>query len=82
MSLGVSTKFCHAVPIKDKKPNESLRAMTEVVNTIGVMKQIYHDNEGSWNSTEFILLSKHGIKQTITSSPPPFAERMVQTLKT
>ena len=49
--VDVFTKFCHAVPIKDKKPNESLRAMTEVVNTIGVMKQIYHDNEGSWNST-------------------------------
>ena len=83
VAVDVFTKFCHAVPIKDKKPNESMRAMSEVVNTIGVMKQIYHDNEGSWNSTEFIrLLNKHGIKQIITSSPPPFAERMVQTLKT
>ena len=23
---------------------------------IGVMKVVYHDNEGSWSSTEFILL--------------------------
>ena len=82
VAVDVFTKFCHAVPIKDKKPNESLRAMTEILNTIGVMKQIYHDNEGSWNNTEFIgLLNKHNIKQIITTSPPPFAERMVQTLK-
>ena len=51
VAVDVFTKFCHAVPIKDKKPNESLRAMPDVVNTIGVMKQIYHDNEGIWNST-------------------------------
>ena len=82
VAVDVFTKFCRAVQIKDKKPNESLRAMPDVVNTIGVMKQIYHDNEGSWNSTEFIrLLNKHNIKQIITSSPPPFAERVVQTLK-
>jgi hypothetical protein len=82
VAVDVFTKFCHAVPIKDKKPSESIRAMTEVINTIGVMKQIYHDNEGSWNSTEFIkLINKYNIKQIITSSPPPFAERMVQTLK-
>ena len=43
---------------------------------------IYHDFEGSWNSKEFIkLINQHKIKQIITSSPPPFAERMVQTLK-
>ena len=83
VAVDVLTKFCHAVPIKDKKPSESIRAMTEVINTIGVMKQIYHDNEGSWNSTEFIrLINKYNIKQIITSSPPPFADRMVQALKT
>ena len=54
VAVDVFTKFCHAVPIKDEKPHESLRAKTEVLNTIGVMKQIYHDNEGSWNSTESI----------------------------
>ena len=82
VAVDVFTKFCHAVPIKDKKRFESIRAMTEVLNTIGNMQQIYHDNEGSWNTPEFIrLLNKHGVTQIITSSPPPFAERMVQTLK-
>jgi membrane-associated HD superfamily phosphohydrolase len=63
VAVDVFTKFCHEIPNRDKKPNESLRAMTEVLNTIGVMKQIYNDNEGSWNNTEFIrLLNKHDIK--------------------
>ena len=43
---------------------------------------LYHDNEGSWNSWDFIqLLNQNKIKQIITSTPPPFAERMIQALK-
>ena len=42
----------------------------------------YHDNEGSWSGGDFVqLLNQHKIKQIITSTPPPFAERMIQTLK-
>ena len=52
------------------------------MNTIGIPQQIYHDNEGSWSSKAFIrLLNFAKVKQIITSSPPPFAERMVQTIK-
>ena len=82
VAVDIFTKICHAVPIKDKKPDESLRAIKEILDVIGIPKVLYHDNEGSWNSTEFIkLINSHKIKQIITSSPPPFAERMVQTLK-
>ena len=82
VAVDIFTKICHAVPIKDKKPAESIRAMMEVFNKIGVPEVLYHDNEGSWSSTEFIrLIHSHNIKQIITSTPPPFAERMVQTLK-
>ena len=74
--------MCHAVPIKDKEPEESVRAIKEVLNTIGIPQQIYHDNEGSWSSKGFIrLLNFAKVKQIITSSPPPFAERMVQAIK-
>ena len=67
---------------KDKKPAESIRAFNEVLNKIGVPEVIYHDNEGSWSSTQFIrFINSHKIKQIITSTPPPFAERMVQTIK-
>ena len=56
--------------------------MTEILNKIGVPKVSYHDNEGSWNSTQFVrLINSHNIKQIITSAPPPFSERMVQTIK-
>ena len=82
VAVDIFTKMCHAVPIKNKEPEESIRAMKEVLNTIGIPQQIYHDNEGSWSSKEFIrLLNFTKVKQIITSSPPPFAERMVQTIK-
>ena len=82
VAIDIFTKFCHAVPIKDKQPTESVRAMKEVLSVIGKPKVLYHDFEGSWNSKDFIrLLNQNDIKQIITSSPPPFAERMVQTIK-
>jgi hypothetical protein len=56
--------------------------MKEILDVIGIPKVVYHDHEGSWNSTQFIrLLNPHKIRQIVTSSPPPCAERTVQTLK-
>jgi hypothetical protein len=82
VAVDIFTKFCHSVPIKDKQPAESVRAMKEILKVIGVPEVIYHDNEGSWNSGDFVqLLNQHKIKQIITSTPPPFAERMIQTIK-
>ena len=82
VAVDIFTKMSWAVPIKDKRPGESVRAMKEVLENIGVPEVIYHDNEGSWSSTEFIRLKYfHKIKQTITSTPPPFAERATQTIK-
>ena len=54
MAVDIFTKMLWAVPIKDKKPEESARAFKEVLDKIGVPKVLYHDNEGSWSSTEFI----------------------------
>ena len=82
VAVDIFIKFSWAVPIKDKQPTESIRAMKEVLKLIGVPEILYHDNEGSWNSGDFIqLLNQNRIKQIITSTPPPFAERMVQTIK-
>jgi hypothetical protein len=82
VAVDIFSKHCHAVAIKDKQPAESVRAMKEILKVIGVPEVIYHDNEGSWNSWNFIqLLNQNKIKQIITSTPPPFAERMIQTLK-
>ena len=82
VAVDIFTKISHAVPIKDKQPAESIRAMKEVLDKISVPTVIYHDNEGSWSSTGFIrLMNSHKIKSIITSTPPPFAERMVHTIK-
>ena len=82
VAVDIFTKICHAVPIKNKQPQESIRAMKEVFEKIGIPKVIYHDNEGSWSSLEFIrLINYHKIKQIITSTPPPFAESMIRTIK-
>ena len=78
VAVGIFTKICHAVPIKDEKPAESIRAFNEVLDKTGVMNTLCHDNGGSWSSTEFIrLINSH----STTSTPPPFAERVVQTIK-
>ena len=82
VAVDIFTKICLAVPIKNKKPAEPIRAFNKVLNKIGVPEVIYHDNEGPWSSTEFVrLMNSHNIKQIITSTPPPFAERVVQTIK-
>ena len=47
VAVAIFTKICHAVPIKDKKPAESIRAFNEVLEKIGVPQLIYHDGEGS-----------------------------------
>ena len=82
LAIDIFSKVIHCVPIKDKKPPESIRAFNEVLDKIGVPQQIMSDREGAWESTEFIkLLNKHKIKQIISSTPPPFSERAVQEIK-
>ena len=44
------TKFAHAVPIKSKQPQDVTTAFSEVLNKIGVPKQLYSDREGSFES--------------------------------
>ena len=82
VAVDVFAKIIWGVPIKDKKPEECIRAFKEVLDKTGKPKQIYHDNEGSFSAIEFIrLVNTHNIKQIIVSTPPPFAERAVQTIK-
>ena len=82
VAVDVFTKIIWGVPIKNKKPEECIRAFKEVLDKIGKPKQIYHDNEGYFSSIEFIrLLNGHNIKHIIVSTKAPFAERAVQTTK-
>jgi len=82
VAVDVFTKILWGVPIKNKKPDECVRGFKEVLDKIGIPKQIYHDNEGSFSSLKFIRLVKpHKIRQIIVSTKAPFAERAVQTIK-
>ena len=64
------TKFAHAVPIKSKQPHDVTTAFNEVLNTIGVPKQLYSDRKGSFESKEFIrLLNQHSINHIIRRLP-------------
>ena len=82
VALDVFTKFAHAVPIKNKERDESIRAMKEVLEKIGIPKQLFRDQEGAWSTSEWKeLMRQHKIHDMISSTPPPFAERMVQTVK-
>ena len=57
VAVDIFTKICHAVPTKDKKPAKSVRVFNEVLENIGIPEVIYHDSEGSWDSTQFIRLN-------------------------
>ena len=54
VAVDIFTKMLWAVPIEDKKPEGSVRAFKEVLDKMGVPKVLYHDNAGSWSSTEFV----------------------------
>ena len=75
------TKIAHAVPMIDKKPADIIPAFKEILDIIGVPKQLYSDNEGSFSSKDFIkVLNENKIKHIIT----PFAQnvkRFNRTLK-
>jgi transposase InsO family protein len=81
VAIDTFSKYIWAVPIKDKKAPESIRAFTEALNEIAIPQQIMSDREGAWESTEFVkFLNKHEIKHIISTSPPPFSERAVQEI--
>ena len=51
------------VPIKNKSPEGCVRAFKGVLDNMGKPKPIYHDNEGSCSSIEFIrLLNGHNLR--------------------
>ena len=48
------TKYAWGVPIKTKKPVDVVKAMEEILTKIGIPKQLYSDQEGSFSNVEFI----------------------------
>ena len=76
------TKYAWVVPMKTKKPHDVIKAMQEIFDKIGVPKQLYSDQEGSFNTAEFIrLLNKHKVKHIMVVDKAHTVERFNRTLK-
>ena len=76
------TKIAHIVPIQNKQPDEIIRAVKEVFTEIGIPKNIYSDEEGSFNSPKYIkFINEHKVKHIQTSTHAPTAERFIRTFK-
>ena len=76
------TKMADIVPIQNKQPDEIIRAVKEIFNKIGIPKQIYSDEEGSFNSPKYIVfINDNKVKHIQTSTHAVTAERFVRTFK-
>ena len=76
------TKFAWGVAMKTKKPNDIINAFKEILEKIGIPKQIYTDEEGAFYSTKFvILLNEKKIKHITSISGAHVVERFNRTLK-
>ena len=75
------SKKASVIPIKKKLPDDIVMAFKKVMDEMGIPKQIYSDDEGSFSSKLFIqLLNKHNIKHIITSFASG-VERFNRTVK-
>ena len=69
------------MPIKTKTP-DVVKAMEELLNKIGIPKQLYSDQEGAFNNESFIrLMNKHKIKHIMVVGSAHTIERFNRTLK-
>ena len=76
------TKYAWGVAMKTKKPYDVVNAFKEILEKIGIPKQMYSDQEGSFNSPEFIrLLNEKKIKHITSISGAHGIERFNRTLK-
>ena len=75
------TKYAWVVHMKTKQSQDVTNAMHELFDKIGVPKQLYSDQEGSFNTAEFIrLLNKHKVKHIMVVDKAHTVERFKRTL--
>ena len=67
---------------QSKKPHDLITSMQYIFDKIGVPKQLYSDQEGSFNTAEFIrLLNKHKVNHIVVVDKAHTVERFNRTLK-
>ena len=76
------TYIADIVPIQNKQPDEIIRAVKEIFNKICIPKQIYSDEEGSFNSPKYIVfINEKKVKHIQTSTHAATAERFNRTVE-
>ena len=76
------TNFAWGVAIQTKQPTDVVNAFQQVLDSMGIPKQMYSDQECSFNRPDFIrLLNKHTIKHITTIAGAHTIERFNRTLK-
>ena len=74
------SKMVSVIPIENKQPDETIRALKKVVENLRKLKQIYSDEEGAFNSNKYIkLINGQNIKHIQTTTHAHTAERFIQT---
>ena len=76
------SKMADIVVIKNKQTDEIIRGLKEIFKTMGEPKQLYSDEEGSFNATKYIIfLTENNIKHIQTTTHAHTVERFVQTFR-
>ena len=76
------SKFAHIVVIKNKQPDEIIRGLKEIIDKMGKPKQLYSDEEGSFNALKYIrFLNENNIKHVQTTTHAHTVESFVQTFR-
>ena len=76
------TKMASVIPIENKQTDEIIRALKQVIETLGKPKQLYSDEEGAFNSTKYIrFINEQNIKHIQTTTHAHTVERYIKTFK-
>jgi len=82
VAIDTFTKMVNIQPIKSKLPDDVIYAMEEVFKILGIPKQIYSDQEGSFTNAGFVrLMNKHKIKHIMTVGSAHFVENYNRQFK-
>jgi len=76
------TKYADIIPMRSKTADEIIDAVKELLNKIGIPKQIYSDQEPAFSSPKFVrLMNEHKIKHIATVGKAHTVERFNRTIK-
>ena len=75
------TKFAHAVPMAGKKEIHVIPAFKEILDIIGVPKQMYSDQEGAFTGKDFIKLLNEKILNILFQLAHKVSKDLTELLK-